>query len=216
MIWRGLLLSLMLMQGSVSALEGLANEPLPGQLDARQSQYFRAWFTRIVDEQVRRPSPRWVHRDCAGLIRYAAAEALAEHDEKWLRANGLTPQGLPPPLELSPEQQNLRFNWRDIDGQNKAFVTALALIQGNSQFVSKEINQAQPGDLLFFDQGDEQHLMVWMGQYIAYHTGTVTPRDNGLRAVTVQQLIQWKDTRWQPIGNTPNFIGFYRLGVLSP
>ena len=120
MIWRGLLLSLMLMQGSVSALEGLANEPLPGQLDARQSQYFRAWFTRIVDEQVRRPSPRWVHRDCAGLIRYAAAEALAEHDEKWLRANGLTPQGLPPPLELSPEQQNLRFNWRDIDGQNKA------------------------------------------------------------------------------------------------
>lgn len=73
--------------------------------------------------------------------------------KKWLRANGLTPQGLPPPLELSPEQQNLRFNWRDIDGQNKAFVTALALIQGNSQFVGKEINQAQPGDLLFFDQG---------------------------------------------------------------
>lgn len=216
MIWRGLLLSLMLMQGSVSALEGLANEPLPGQLDARQSQHFRAWFTRIVDEQVRRPSPRWVHRDCAGLIRYAAAEALAEHDEKWLRANGLTPQGLPPPLELSPEQQSLRFNWRDIDGQSKAFVTALALIQGNSQFVGKEINQAQPGDLLFFDQGDEQHLMVWMGQYIAYHTGTVTPRDNGLRAVTVQQLIQWKDTRWQPIGNNPNFIGFYRLGFLSP
>ncbi len=216
MILRGLLLSLMLMQGSVSALEGLASDPLPGQLDARQSQYFRAWFTRIVDEQVRRPSPRWVHRDCAGLIRYAVAEALAEHDEKWLRANGLTPQGLPPPLELSPEQQNLRFNWRDIDGQNKAFVTALALIQGNSQFVGKEINQAQPGDLLFFDQGDEQHLMVWMGQYIAYHTGTVTPRDNGLRAVTVQQLTQWKDTRWQPSGNNPNFIGFYRLGFLSP
>ena len=51
MSWRGLLLSLMLMQGSVSALEGLANDTLPGQLDARQSQYFRAWFTRIVDEQ---------------------------------------------------------------------------------------------------------------------------------------------------------------------
>jgi uncharacterized protein len=215
MRWSWLLLALILSQ-PLLALEGLSADPAPSQLNAAQSQRFRAWFTRIIDEQVRRPSPRWVHRDCAGLIRYAVAEALADHDEKWRRANGMSVDALPPPLNLSPEQQALRFNWRDIDGQNKAFVTALALIQGNSQFVGKEINQAQPGDLLFFDQGDEQHLMVWMGQYIAYHTGTVTPHDNGLRAVTVQQLIQWKDSRWRPIGNNPNFIGFYRLGFLSP
>lgn len=211
----GLLLFLVLLTPVASALEGLAPEQPQVQLDAEQSQRFRAWFTRIIDEQVRRPSPRWVHRDCAGLVRFAVAEALADHGEKWQRANGLTPNQLPAPLQLNAEQRALRFNWRDIDGQRKAFVTALALIQGNSQFVSKEINQAQPGDLLFFDQGDEQHLMVWMGQYIAYHTGTVTPHDNGLRAVTVQQLIQWKDTRWQPIGNNPNFIGLYRLDFLS-
>ena len=213
---RWVCLLLLLVTSGASALEGLAPEQAAIQLDADQSQRFRAWFTRIVDEQVRRPSPRWVHRDCAGLVRFAVAEALADHGEKWHRANGLTPGQLPAPLQLSDSQRALRFNWLDIDGQHKAFVTALALIQGNSQFVSKEINQAQPGDLLFFDQGDEQHLMVWMGQYIAYHTGTVTPHDNGLRAVTVQQLIQWKDTRWQPIGNNPNFIGFYRLGFLSP
>lgn len=211
----GLLLILVLLTPMASALEGLAPEQAQVQLDAEQSQRFRAWFTRIIDEQVRRPSPRWVHRDCAGLVRFAVAEALTDHGEKWQRANGLTPNQLPAPLQLNAEQRALRSNWRDIDGQRKAFVTALALIQGNSQFVSKEINQAQPGDLLFFDQGDEQHLMVWMGQYIAYHTGTVTPHDNGLRAVTVQQLIQWKDTRWQPIGNNPNFIGLYRLDFLS-
>jgi uncharacterized protein YfaT (DUF1175 family) len=205
----------LLLTSGASALEGLAPEQADSQLDAEQSQHFRAWFTLIMDEQVRRPSPRWVHRDCAGLVRFAVAEALADHGEKWQRANGLTPGQLPAPLELSDAQRSLRFNWRDIDGQRKAFVTALALIQGNSQFVSKEINQAQPGDLLFFDQGDEQHLMVWMGQYIAYHTGTVTPHDNGLRAVTVQQLIKWKDTRWQPIGNNSNFIGLYRLDFLS-
>ena len=212
---RWVCLLLLLVTSGASALEGLAPEQAAIQLDAEQSQRFRAWFTRIVDEQVRRPSPRWVHRDCAGLVRFAVAEALADHGEKWQRASGLTPAQLPAPLQLSDSQRALRFNWRDIDGQHKAFVTALALIQGNSQFVSKEINQAQPGDLLFFDQGDEQHLMVWMGQYIAYHTGTVTPHDNGLRAVTVQQLIQWKDTRWQPIGNNPNFIGLYRLDFLS-
>jgi uncharacterized protein YfaT (DUF1175 family) len=124
--------------------------------------------------------------------------------------------GAAPTLGAEPGAAEFAVQLAGYRWQNKAFVTALALIQGNSQFVGKEINQAQPGDLLFFDQGDEQHLMVWMGQYIAYHTGTVTPRDNGLRAVTVQQLIQWKDTRWQPIGNNPNFIGFYRLGFLSP
>lgn len=212
LLWCGL--SLLLLSQPLLALEGLPTAEAV-MLDGSQSQRFRAWFTRIVDEQIKRPTPRWVHRDCAGLVRFAVSEVFAEHDEKWQRANGLLPNNLPAPMQLTPEQQALRFNWRDIDGKNKAFVTALALIQENSFFVSKDINQAQPGDLLFFDQGDEQHLMIWMGQYIAYHTGTVTPHDNGLRAVTVQQLTQWKDTRWQPIGNNPNFIGLYRLGFLS-
>ena len=197
------------------ALEGMAEGENQFQLDANQSRLFRAWFIRIVDEQIRRPSPRWQHRDCAGLIRFAVAETLRKHDDRWIRASGMSEQTLPAPLLLTPEQQTLRHSWRNIDGNTGAFVTALALIQGNSHFISKDINQAEPGDLLFFDQGDEQHLMVWMGPYIAYHTGKVTPQDNGLRAVTVQQLTQWKDTRWQPVGNNPNFIGLYRLGFLS-
>ncbi|HMW49496.1 MAG TPA: DUF1175 family protein, partial [Cellvibrionaceae bacterium] len=81
--------------------------------------------------------------------------------------------------------------------------------------VSRDINQAQPGDLLFFDQGDEQHLMVWMGHFIAYHTGSPTAADNGLRAVTLQQLMHWPDTRWIPDASNPNFSGIYRLGFLS-
>ncbi len=210
----GCLLLGSLLTPTARALEGL--EPATQlQLDAEQSRLFRAWMVRIVDEQVRRPSPRWQHRDCAGLVRFAVDESLREHDARWQRASGLDPQTLPPPLTLSVKQQQLRQNWRDIDGQSKAFVTAQALVQENSQFIGKDLNQAEPGDLLFFDQGDEQHLMVWMGSYIAYHTGRVTPQDPGLRAVTVQQLIQWKDSRWQPIGNNPNFIGLFRLGFLS-
>ena len=56
----GLLLMLVLLTPVASALEGLAPEQPQVQLDAEQSQRFRAWFTRIIDEQVRRPSPRWV------------------------------------------------------------------------------------------------------------------------------------------------------------
>ena len=65
------------------------------------------------------------------------------------------------------------------------------------------------------DQGDDQHLMIWMGRNIVYHTGTTTPTDNGMRSVSLQQLMTWKDTRWIPDASNPNFIGVYRLHFLS-
>ena len=92
---------------------------------------------------------------------------------------------------------------------------ALELVQENTRFISNQLMQAAPGDLLFYDFGDEQHLMVWMGRYIAYHTGTTTPTDNGMRSASLQQLMTWKDTRWIPDAANPNFIGVYRLNFLS-
>ncbi|WEF31751.1 DUF1175 domain-containing protein [Pseudoduganella chitinolytica] len=187
------------------------------RLSQAQTRAFQAWMLRIVSAQVEQgPSPRWHHRDCAGLVRFAVNEALAVHDAKWLRANGIaTDRRLPPELNLTPAQAALRNRWVQSDGKVGHFVTALALVQNNSRFVAREISQAQPGDLLFFDQGDEQHLMVWMGARIAYHTGTVTPEDNGLRTVDIDQLTNWKDTRWQPAVNNPNFAGVFRLSFLS-
>jgi uncharacterized protein YfaT (DUF1175 family) len=186
-------------------------------LDAAQSRVFRSWFVRIVNEQLRQgPTPRWVQRDCAGLVRFAVHEAFARHDARWLRANGIDPRDLPPALALAPAQQALGQGWTTVHGTRSAFVTALALVQANSRFVSRDINQALPVDLLFYDQGDDQHLMVWMGGYVAYHTGTVTPRDNGLRGVPVDQLLAWPDPRWQPVPDNPNFVGVFRLSFLTP
>ena len=186
-------------------------------LDAAQSRAFRGWFVRIVNEQLRQgPTPRWVHRDCAGLVRFAVHEAFAGHDARWLRANGIAPRNLPPELELTRAQQALGQRWTTVHGQASAFVTALALVQENSRFVARDINQAQPGDLLFYDQGDEQHLMVWMGSYVAYHTGTVTAHDNGLRGERIDRLLAWPDPRWQPSPDNPNFVGVFRLGFLGP
>ncbi len=154
-----------------------------------------AWFVRIAQEQLTQgPSPRWYQQDCAGLVRFAANEALKKHDDKWLRANGLSNRYLPPELTLSESQRSLAQQWQQGGGK---------------------VNQARPGDLLFFDQGDDQHLMIWMGRNIAYHTGTTTPTDNGMRSASVQQLMTWKDTRWIPDATNPNFIGVYRLNFLS-
>lgn len=187
------------------------------RLSQAQSRAFQAWMLRIISAQIERgPSPRWQHRDCAGLVRFAVNEALSVHDARWMRANGIgTDRRLPPELDLTPQQAALRNRWVQGEGKVGHFVTALALVQHNSRFVAREISQALAGDLLFYDQGDEQHLMVWMGAHIAYHTGTVTPTDNGLRTVDIQQLTTWKDTRWQPAVNNPNFAGVFRLSFLS-
>lgn len=208
--------------------------PIPGLLDGEQSDRFRAWMSFIVADQIQRgPSPRWFHRDCAGLARFAVAETLRPHDARWRRANGFDGRRLPPDIDLHPDQASLINGWTTLEGKREAFVTALALVQNNSRFLGRESAQARPGDLLFFDQGDDQHLMIWMGSWIAYHTGQTppaplprprggkapnsqnTPEDNGLRAVTPAQLLQWKDTRWRPRDDNPNFAGFYRLAFLS-
>jgi uncharacterized protein len=187
------------------------------RLNQAQSRAFQAWMLRIVSAQIERgPSPRWQHRDCAGLVRFAVNEALTVHDARWLRANGIaSDRQLPPELELEPGQQGLRNRWVQSGGTVGNYVSAIGLVQHNSRFIARDVNQAQPGDLLFFDQGDEQHLMVWMGARIAYHTGTVKTDDNGLRSVDVSQLKTWKDTRWQPAVDNPNFAGVFRLAFLS-
>jgi uncharacterized protein YfaT (DUF1175 family) len=188
---------------------------LSAVLSPAQSRVFRAWMVRIVDAQIASgPTPRWQHRDCAGLVRFAVAEALRPHDFAWRQANAIGGR-VPPDLTLSSAQQQLRHRWRLADGRTSAFVAALELVQENAVFVARDINQAQPGDLLFFDQGEDQHLMVWTGRYVGYHTGSNSPGDNGLRAVSVRELMSWRDTRWQPVRGNPNFAGVYRLRFLS-
>jgi uncharacterized protein YfaT (DUF1175 family) len=198
-----------------AALSGL-DTPAPARLDGEQSRRFRAWMLSIIAGQLEAgPSPRWPHRDCAGLVRFAVRETLRRHDAAWRRANGMHSRRLPPELDLNPAQRSQLQDWSNFDGRRLAYVSALALVQKNSVFLGKELARAEPGDLLFFDQGDEQHLMVWMGSHIAYHTGTETPSDNGLRAVPPRRLMQWEDTRWRPQADNSNYIGVFRLAFLS-
>lgn len=184
-------------------------------LSAAQTRHFREWMTVLVHVQLEQgPTPRWAHRDCAGLVRFVVAEALREHTVAWKHSMGLLGQRLPPELNLNEAQAvALRHAWRRVDGSRAAYVGALELVQANTRFVAKNLAQAERGDLLFFDFGDDQHLMVWMGSYAAYHTGRNEPGDNGLRAVRAGELMAWKDTRWRPASDNPNFAGVYRLAL---
>jgi uncharacterized protein YfaT (DUF1175 family) len=187
------------------------------QLSAPQIQAVRQWIQLMVTQQLNHgPTPRWQQHDCVGLVRFASAEALRSHDGRWQQANGLTRRPLPPEPNLTADQLHaLRHLWWRADGQQGAYVSALELVQYNCIQIGRDLSNAAVADLLVFDQGDEQHLMIWMGQYVAYHTGTVTPTDNGLRAYPLAQLMNWKDTRWQPQAQNPNFLGLFRLGFLA-
>jgi uncharacterized protein YfaT (DUF1175 family) len=207
-------LALLAVPGPAVALTG---EPAPEvRLSPRQSVVFRAWMVRIIEEQIRQgPTPRWFHRDCAGLVRFAVTEAARPHDARWLASNGMSARALPPETELDGRQQAWLRGWTQLDGTRGPFATARVMIHRNTRFATKDLNLAEPGDLLFFDQGDDQHLMVWMGRYVAYHPGVETPTDSGLRAVTLDHLMRWKDTRWRPDPTNPNFVGVFRLAFLS-
>jgi len=196
-------------------LPGAADADPGVRLDAVQSRALRAWIVRIAREQVRRPTPKWTHRDCAGLVRFAVAEALAEHDARWRRAMGLAGR-LPP--DLVPEQTRLalRHRWKRPDGSEGAYVNAIGLVQENSVPRGRDVQQARPADLLFFDQGVDQHLMLWTGEGVVYHNGAEPrPGDDGLRAVRISALMRWPDTRWRPEPGNPNFAGVYSLAFLT-
>jgi uncharacterized protein YfaT (DUF1175 family) len=184
-------------------------------LSAEQSRAVRAWIALLADLQARRPSPRWTHRDCASLVRFCVAQALSDHNEKWVRSMGLQGRPLPPDLVPDALLKTLRNRWRRPDGSQGAYVDALGLVQENSRFVGKNLAQAQLADLLFFDQGASQHLMLWLDGRIVYHNGSApTPGDDGLRAVSPAQLLAWPDNRWRPVAENPNFAGVFSLAFL--
>jgi uncharacterized protein len=192
-----------------------------GSLSSEQAKIFRSWVVTIVEDQMSRgPNPRWQHQDCAGLVRFAVRETLAKHDDEWRRANGFKGRVLPAELDLANAEKARLGRWKNSDETSSQFVRALPMIQQNAEFLGKTVERIEPGDLLFFDQGDQQHVMVWTGRRIVYHNGQHLRRgekttDNGLRAVSLQELMQWKDTRWRPRTDNPNFSGFYRLSFLN-
>jgi uncharacterized protein YfaT (DUF1175 family) len=122
---------------------------------------------------------------------------------------------LPPDLAPETARLQLRHRWRRPDGTQGAFVNAIGLIQENSIAMGRDPRLARPADMFFYDQGEAQHLMLWTGKLVVYHNGaTPTPEDNGLRAVPLNELRRWPDTRWRPVQENPNFIGVFSLAFL--
>jgi uncharacterized protein YfaT (DUF1175 family) len=203
---------------------------------------FRQWFSAVAEYQALRPAkdlPAEVS-DCAALLRYAYRSALHLHSAAWLAENKLV--GLAPmpsvkkytyphtPLGASlfrvrpaGEGEGLRESFAE-------FADARTLMQLNTFFVSRDIGAAQPGDLLFYrqlEQNSPYHSVIFVGRsriipagpgedrILVYHTGPIGHGPGEMRRVSLDQLLQHPSPRWRPVTGNSNFLGVYRWNILQ-
>ncbi len=210
---------------------------------ASDRESFRKWFTAIAELQFYQLSDAWnvEQRDCAGLVRFAMREALRPHDRLWFQKMGAGYEAIAPDVQAVKLETSLlgeklfRVDFGDYkksdvpDHKFSEFADARTLKNYNVVFISRDAAQAQPGDLLFYQQAFAQrypyHVMIFLGaarqagegakDWLVYHTGT-SPDDAGtIKKVRLSVLSQHPDPRWRPMEQNKNFLGFFRLKILN-
>lgn len=210
------------------------------RLDEADGQAFRRWFTFLAEAQYFHPEGgiQTEINDCAALLRFAYREALREHTGEWASALGL--EGLPPgspvgkyAYPFTPLGASLfrvkpdRFRASDLAGGVFAeFADAETLHHLNAHFISRDLRDAQPGDLLFYRQLEQNlpyHAMIYLGPsqfeesrdlWLIYHTGPVGGTKGDIRRPSVEELLRHPSPRWRPLAGNPNFLGVYRWNIL--
>ncbi len=205
---------------------------------ATDRQAFRRWFTLIAEQQAV-PGHRLPAEvdDCAALLRYAYREALRGHDSTWVAAAD------PPASAASADVAKYRYPYTPLgarvfrvhegqfapadltDGTFAEFADAKTLLVANTHFISRDLNRALPGDLIFFRQFEQSspfHSMIFVGRsplgpgddWVVYHTGTNGAWVGEMRRVPLSALLHHPDARWRPVPGNPNFLGIYRWNIL--
>jgi uncharacterized protein YfaT (DUF1175 family) len=185
-------------------------------------QAFQSWFTWLAEAQYFQPEsarPKEIE-DCAALIRYAYREALRQHNSAWANASGLPEFPNFPDIEKytwphTPTGPNL---FQTQTGTYRQFADAQTLWRNNTYRIGRNINRAQPGDLLFFRRGANFHSMIYLGEskikpdghkYLLYHTGS-----GEIRRPTVEELMRFPQPEFRPEPTNPAFLGISRWNIL--
>jgi uncharacterized protein YfaT (DUF1175 family) len=203
--------------------------------DTADREAFRQWFTLIADYQAMRPAaqvPKEI-TDCASLLRYAYREALKKHDAGWFKDTGMEVGALPGEIQAwhypdTPLGAGLFrvtpgpfVQGDESDGAFAQFADAKTLVERNAYLVSRNVWQAEPGDLLFyrqFGQSSPWHSMivtrVGSGAAVVYDTGEDHGTAGELRRVELTELLAHPEPEWRPLASNPNFMGVYRWNIL--
>ena len=156
----------------------------------------------------------------AGLIRFVYKEAI-KREIKQKKVNLKLPEKIKFP-GVSNAVRNI-FPFFLIFGKFQRhiilhFADAENLVMFNFDYVSKNINDLMPGDLLVFNKNNSSlepwHLMLYVGKeynkpLAIYHNG-----DKGkyakIRIVSINDLSNSPDPQWMPNHNNPFFMGIYK------
>jgi len=195
---------------------------------------FRAWFTALAEFEAAKAKdalPAEIN-DCAALLRYAYRNALHAHDPGWLVGEHMEElAGLPsiqqyhyPDTPLGASLFRVKsgpFLPEDLsNGSFSQFADAKSLMLFNTHFISRDVRMAQPGDLIFFrqlEQNSPYHSMVVTGSHsdwVVYHTGPIGNAKGEVRRVAIEDLLHHPDARWRPVSENSNFLGVYRWNIL--
>jgi uncharacterized protein YfaT (DUF1175 family) len=206
--------------------------------DAHDRAAFRRWFTYLAEEQYFADTRAAEITDCAALIRYAYREALRAHDGAWAAGAGLR---LVPALDSVARYQypftplgaalfRVRagpFRPGDLTGGAfLEFADARTLWRSNTHLVSRELDRALPGDLIFYRRDSNRtvyHSMIYLGgsafragngRYLVYHTGPDGKDPGEIRLLSTEDLMRFPQAEWRPIPANPHFLGVYRWNIL--
>lgn len=208
--------------------------------DADDQRAFRRWFTFLAETQYFEAAARRPVEivDCAALIRYAYREALRAHDGNWATEARLPLlPGLPSATKYqypyTPLGADLfrvtsgEFQPADLTtGGFAQFADAKTLQFRNTHFVTRDLDRAQPGDLLFYRQDRDHmpfHSMIYLGpsqiakganRYLVYHTGPDADSPGEIRRPTLEELRHFPEPDWRPLPDNARFLGVYRWNIL--
>jgi hypothetical protein len=176
--------------------------PFPFLESPADQTAFRRWFTFLAESRyyARKPVREVVDGD--SLVRWAFRQTLAAHDFAWSRRVELPVFPVLPSISAAA-----------------GFSEASVRYEGTPTFVSQNVGDAQPGDLLLYRNTElPSHVMVYIGRsqvvpspgnWVVYVTA------NTIHKVSVDRLCADPSPDWRPVPENPDFRGVWRLDILT-
>lgn len=195
--------------------------------DPADRRAFTGWFTFLAEAQYVAPAREVT--DCAALLRFAYREALRKHDGAWADSLRLP---LAPPMPPVAKYNYPRTPvgprlFRVGESAFAEFADAETLMRFNTRRVSRNVRRAEPGDLFFYRQIEQDmpfHAMIYLGAsqienaagpFVVYHTGPINKRPGEIRRPALSELLRHPEPRWRPVEGNSNFLGVFRWEILG-
>lgn len=151
------------------------------------------------------------------------------HDGAWARGLGIEQfPALPDVRQYQYPRTPLGASlFRTRGGDFRQFADAENLMRYNTVHLSRDLEPALPGDVLFFRQltaAEPFHSMVWTGRssfdssaesHVVYHTGPAGAWKGEVRRLTAAELAHHQDPRWRPVAGNANFLGLRRWSIIA-